>query len=223
MYKSLYNKTDERVIKELLRLLNKAASIERGLRRIKDRDKGWRAYVAFLETDPLAKVEMLVKVLNVLKPGLERETHPIGRVWLREINTEMKKCLLFPQIKIGDDREWDVFWATAPGASQKVRTWSEMVPKILDLHVRGLLSAVRECKSIVCGEWFFAEHGKQRFHSDLCRSRAHYANLSPKAKAHRRKLMRNKMRKIRAKKMADYRALEKERSERALQRANGRK
>ena len=216
MLKSLYNKTDERVITELLRLLNKVASKDRELRRIKDHDKWLKADRAFQKADPRTKVVLLVEVLNELKPRLKREMPPFFNSELRGINGDMKKCLVFPQIKTRGGREWDVLWASPPGASPAVRAYREMVPKILSLHVRGLLSAVRECESYVCGEWFFAEHGKKKFHSELCRSRDHYANLTPQAKAHRRKLMRNKMRTIRAKKMREYRALEKKRSERAL-------
>jgi hypothetical protein len=217
LHKSLYNKTDERVITELLRFLNKIASKKSDPRLIEAEDKWWRAHKTFL--DPRENAVVLVEILNMLKPGLWRERRPLGKLLVRDMNREIKKCLVFPRIKTTDGREWDVFWAAPPGASRKVRAYREMLPKILYLHVRGLLSAVRQCKSFVCGEWFFAEHRKKRFHSELCRSRDHYANLSPQAKAHRRKLMRNKMRKRRAKEMAERRALEKERSERALRQA----
>ena len=223
MNKSLYNKTDERVITELLRFLNKGASKVRALRRIEDGDEWWRRQKALMATDSHTNAVVLVDVLNSLTPEQERWSPFVGRSWWRNIiNTEMlKKCLVFPQITIRNGREWDVAWAAAPDTPPTLRTFREVVPKILFLHVRGLLSRMRQCRSTVCEKWFFAEHGKTRFHSELCRSRAHYANLSPQAKAHRRKLMRDKMRERRAMKMREYRALEKKRSERALRLAMG--
>jgi hypothetical protein len=221
--KSLYTESDDRTVTAVLRWLNIGAEKEKRLiRTIEERgeDVESTATVAAMadlaQNDPHVRAAMLVMNLNLIDAvGLPRD---LGELNLRRVNAELTECLIFPQVKGGGKKKRVVFWSSSSACSEEKREHQAMMIAIISLHERNVLSAVRQC---VCGQWFYAAHGKRRFHTDLCRSRAHYANLSPRAKAHRRKLMRNKMRKIRAAKMREYRALEKERNARALRQAKG--
>jgi hypothetical protein len=208
----LYYKIDEQMITKVLRWLNKAAAKDRRLFAIKDKYKLRRALQALFRTDYYMRVAPLIRRLNYVDHG-QGEDEIRGQV-LGRANNEIRECLVFPQIRTLGDGERAVFFGAAPGGSGKVRAYREIVSKILYLYSRGLLSSVRECAFVKCGQWFHATHGKSRFHSNRCRNRAHYANLPPKSKAHRRKEGREYMRK--------YRADEKEKTERELQRAKER-
>jgi hypothetical protein len=224
----LYYTIDEPMIPEMLRWLNKAAAKERRLLAIKDNDERWRAAQILAKTDPLTTVGELVNLLNFADRNSGREARDIATMVSRRVNKEMRECLVFPQIRIlgdgerarGRARKAVLVLGAAPGGSRKVRAYREIVSKILYLYVRGHLSRVRQCEFrgsasfVWCGKWFYAKHGKSRFHSDRCRNRAHYANLPPKSKKHRREKGRKYMRK--------YRADEKEKTERELQRAKER-
>lgn len=216
--KSLYTESGDRTIAAVLRWLNIGAGKEKRLiSSMKERgfDAVRTAMGGLAQNDPHVRATLLVKNLNLIDAkGLPRD---VGHLILRRINAELTECLIFPQVK-GVDKKRAVFWSSSSACSEEKREHQAMMIAIISLHERNVLSAVRQC---VCGQWFYATHGKRRFHTDLCRSRAHYANLSPRAKAHRRKLMRNKMRKIRAAKMREYRALERERNARALRQAKG--
>jgi hypothetical protein len=218
--KSLYTESDDRTIAALLRWLNIGAGKEKRLISSM-KERGFEAVRTAMgdlaENDPHVRAALLVMNLNLIDAeGLPRD---VGKLVLRRINAELTECLIFPQVKgVDKKKRRAVFWSSLSARSDEKRKHQAMMIAIISLHERNVLSAVRQC---VCGQWFHAAHGKRRFHTDLCRSRAHYANLSPRAKAHRRKLMRNKMRKIRAAKMREYRALEKERNARALRQAKG--
>jgi hypothetical protein len=216
---SSYTKTDERAIRKALVWLNTAARKQSRVIRITnargDVEVG-EALAILWRNDPRLNIEPLVINLNNLVAAEPRRFRKYQRWALAKVNEQLKECQMFPQIKGMGGQKPVVFWFSSGRCDEKTREYQAMMLAVISLHERGLLSAVRQC---VCGRWFHAAHGKRQFHTALCRSRAHYANLSPQAKARRRKLMRNRMRKMRAEKMREYRALEKEKSERALRRA----
>jgi hypothetical protein len=214
--KSLYTQSDKRTIAELLRWLNKAASQLRELYRIKDGYKRGKAWAPFVKSDPRLKIIFLVSTLNFT----DRMSGKVPRKYLvsslASTNEELKDCEMFPQIRGLGQRKRVVYWSCDPRVlNKKLRAYYTMIPAVLSLHERGLLSAVRDCKSAACMTWFFARHGKSRFHANRCKSAHHFAKLSPEAKARRAE----ELKKRRARKMGEYRALERERGERALQRA----
>jgi hypothetical protein len=212
MHKSLYYKTDVEQIAQVLRWLNEASAKERRLRPIlsKDQPKWFRAMDALHRSDPRMKVETLVDELNhrqELQRG-PRRWRGIGKALLEQINNDLMKCWMFPQLKELSRRTDRVVWSAVPEVhGKKERAYREMVSVILSLDPQ-LLSGVRRCQ---CGEWFHAAHGKRKFHSDLCRNRMHYANLSPRSKAHRQAAGKKYMQR--------YRAIERAKDLRAKSRA----
>jgi len=196
MKKSLYYATDKQMITRVLRWLNKAAAKYRKLiETIDEREVLW-AWDDLEKKDPRVRIVSLVHNLhNINDPG-PRRFRRFYQLALERVNYDLRQCWMFPQLKGMGKRPHTLDWFGAPGRhGEKERAYREMVAVILSLHERQLLSGVRECR---CGEWFHAEHGKQIFHSDLCRNRMHYANLPPKSKSHRKAGARKYMRRYRA-------------------------
>jgi hypothetical protein len=207
--KSLYYATDKQMIAQVLRWLNSAAAKERPLPSIKDEHDLWKAMNDLAEPDTGMLVEALIVSLNFVDRSASRQgQRRLGQMWLRVVNQGLRECRMFPQIKALGRRKRIVSWSGAPGAyGEDRRAYYAIVPAILSLHERGLLSAVRQCGFVECSVWFHAKHGKSIFHSHRCRNRAHYANLPPKKKGHRKAAAR--------KYMVGYRARERAKALRA--------
>jgi hypothetical protein len=184
----LHTISDKRTITRLLSWLNRASA---RFRKTKAKDvREWSKAISHLyRTDPRVNMFGLVLQLNEVRRWYGRTPRRYGPILLRAANQELRMCRLFPQVRAPGKRARVVHWSAAPGTSRAKRAYLAMVPAILSLHERGILSSVRACAYAECGEWFYADPaerlGKARFHSTRCRGNAHYAALSDEEKQRR--------------------------------------
>lgn len=116
------------------------------------------------------------------------------RLALSIANRQIENCLVFPQITQPTKTGWNIRWLPDPKATEDQRFMTAAMQQVLSLAEQNVLSRVRQCAHEPCGRWFDGRNPKKEFHTEKCRNRTYYADLTPATIRKKRKYMKRKMR-----------------------------